>query len=137
MSHEEVLFTTKIQWGALLSTLLLFGSYPMTQVYQHDEDGKRGDITLSLILGVLGTFHFTAICFTVSVALYVLFFNVYFSLTTAVIFTSALSPVLVYFGMWYLKVRKSLQLADYDHTMKLNLISSACLNAFFLYLSLN
>lgn len=137
MSHEEVLFTTKIQWSALLSTLLLFGSYPMTQVYQHDEDGKRGDITLSLILGVLGTFYFTAICFTASVALYVLFFNVYFSLTTAVIFTSALSPVLIYFGMWYLKVRKSLQWADYDHTMKLNLISSACLNAFFLYLILN
>ncbi len=137
MSHEEILFSTKIQWGALLSTLLLFGSYPMTQVYQHDEDGKRGDITLSLILGILGTFHFTAICFTVSVALYVLFFNVYFSFITAVIFMVALSPVLVYFGLWYLKVRKSVQLADFEHTMKLNLISSACLNAFFLFLILS
>src|SRR5690554_170025 len=32
----------------LLTTLLLWSAYPLTQVYQHKEDGKRGDRTLSL-----------------------------------------------------------------------------------------
>ena len=40
--------TFSIQIPAVLSSILLFGSYPMTQVYQHKEDGRRGDKTLSL-----------------------------------------------------------------------------------------
>lgn len=51
---------------SLLSSLLLWGSYPMTQVYQHEEDANRGDQTLSLKLGIRGTFHFTALMFSVA-----------------------------------------------------------------------
>jgi UbiA prenyltransferase family len=40
---------------------LLLGSYPLTQVYQHDEDAARGDLTLSRVLGVRGTFRFARI----------------------------------------------------------------------------
>ena len=46
---------------ALVSSLFLCGSYPLTQVYQHTEDKKRGDETLSLKLGLQGTFIFSAI----------------------------------------------------------------------------
>lgn len=43
------------------SSLLLLGSYPLTQIYQHDEDGARGDLTLSRLLGVAGTFRFAQV----------------------------------------------------------------------------
>ena len=43
---------------ALVSSLFLCGSYPLTQVYQHAEDARRGDRTLSLRLGIRGTFVF-------------------------------------------------------------------------------
>ena len=43
--------------GAGVSVLLL-GSYPLTQIYQHEEDAARGDLTLSRVLGVRGTFRF-------------------------------------------------------------------------------
>jgi 4-hydroxybenzoate polyprenyltransferase len=33
---------------AAVSTLFLCGSYPLTQIYQHQEDAQRGDRTLSL-----------------------------------------------------------------------------------------
>ncbi|HEX8350821.1 MAG TPA: UbiA family prenyltransferase, partial [Hymenobacter sp.] len=46
---------------AMVSTLFLCGSYPLTQVYQHTEDRERGDQTLSLVLGIRGTFVFAAI----------------------------------------------------------------------------
>ncbi|MBC7448012.1 MAG: prenyltransferase [Hymenobacteraceae bacterium] len=39
-------------------SLLLLGSYPLTQIYQHAEDAARGDRTLSRALGVAGTFRF-------------------------------------------------------------------------------
>lgn len=122
----------EVHYAGLLSSLLLFGSYPMTQVYQHEEDSNRGDITMSIKLGILGTFHFTAICFSISTMLFFLFYQVYVSMVAALIFLVAMTPIVVYFGRWYFSVRKDQTLADYDHTMRLNLISSACLNVFFL-----
>jgi 1,4-dihydroxy-2-naphthoate octaprenyltransferase len=129
----------ELQFAAVLTSLMLFGSYPMTQIYQHEEDGNRGDRTLSLMLGVLGTFNFTAGFFSVSTALFSLFFVQYYGWVPAVLFLTILSPILLYFSKWYLAVRKDQTLANYDRTMKLNWISATCLNAFFmlLYYQLN
>lgn len=127
-------FNPTVQWPAILSSVLLLGSYPMTQIYQHAEDGRRGDRTISRVLGVLGTFYFTAAAFTVAVAGFFYYFITFQDTLDALLFLAFLSPVLIYFGSWYLKVRKRPDAADFAHTMKLNFISSAMLNAFFLYL---
>lgn len=123
----------KIQFPAILSTLLLFGSYPMTQIYQHGEDARRGDLTISRILGVLGTFHFTAIAFLISSIGFFFFYYNYISLSDGIFFYFSLLPVLVYFNLWYLQVRKDKSIANYDKTMKLNMLSAICLNLFFVY----
>lgn len=137
LSGTDALFSSEVQWAGMLSTLLLFGSYPMTQVYQHEEDARRGDITISLILGVLGTFHFTAVCFTISVGLFIWFFSIYFTQGLALGFVIGLSPTLLFFGNWYLNVRESLVNANYENTMRLNFISSCCLNLFFIWMILS
>ena len=129
-------FTGQIQYAGLLSSFLLFGSYPMTQVYQHEEDASRGDITISLKLGILGTFHFTALTFLLAALGYLLYFKTYFSLGVGFIFLAMLSPVLIYFSFWYLKVRKNREEANFTHTMRLNFISSLMLNLFFIYLAI-
>jgi 1,4-dihydroxy-2-naphthoate octaprenyltransferase len=130
----EGLFAAQYQWPALLSTLMLFGSYPMTQVYQHEEDRKRGDITISLRLGIRGTFHFTMVVFSLAVAGFVYYFLKFQGEIQALLFPLMLAPVLVYFFYWYLKVLKSSDQADFEHTMRLNLLSAICLNAYFLLL---
>lgn len=127
-------FEWGIQLPAILSSALLFGSYPMTQVYQHEEDAKRGDRTISLLLGVLGTFHFTALAFALASAGFEYYFMSYFSPLDAILFLGSLSPVLLYFGWWYMQVRKNRSAADFTNTMRLNLISSLLLNGFFCYL---
>jgi 1,4-dihydroxy-2-naphthoate octaprenyltransferase len=129
-------FVPDIQYAGLLSSLLLFGSYPMTQVYQHEEDQSRGDITISLKLGILGTFHFTALTFLLASTGYLFYFYNYFNLLEGFIFLGLLSPVLIYFGYWYWLVRQDLSQANFSHTMRLNLISSTMLNVFFVYLAL-
>lgn len=129
--------TPDIQIPGILSSLLLLGSYPMTQVYQHGEDAKRGDLTISRLLGIKGTFHFTAIAFTIATLGFVYYFHTYTSFNDAILFLSFLAPVLIYFGLWYLRVRKSLEAANFQSTMRLNFISSLMLNAFFLYIWLN
>lgn len=45
---------------ALLATLWIASFYPITQIYQHDEDAQRGDLTLSRKLGAAGTWRFAA-----------------------------------------------------------------------------
>jgi len=120
-----------IIYAALLSSLLLWGSYPMTQIYQHNEDSKRGDITLSLKLGLLGTFHFTGILFTMAMGGFVWYFKSYYSWSTVIFFISFLSPVLIFFILWYLKALKDRTSINYENTMRLNFISSLCLNLVF------
>ena len=127
--HESGISAMKIELGlaAFLSSLMLWGSYPMTQIYQHQEDLRRGDITLSQILGILGTFHFTAGFFLFASFGFFLYFSRYYNLNQGVIFLGCMMPVVLYFGYWYFQVRQDRDAADFDHTMRLNLISSVCL----------
>lgn len=80
-----------------LTTFLLMGSYPMTQIYQHAEDARRGDMTLSRLLGIRGTFVFTAIMFMLSVSGYFYYFHTYYSAMHFLLFIAFLSPGLIYF----------------------------------------
>ncbi|MEM9675926.1 MAG: UbiA family prenyltransferase [Bacteroidota bacterium] len=121
----------KVWVGAALSSFMLWGSYPMTQIYQHEEDSKRGDITLSYRLGILGTFHFTALIFGLATFGFGLYYFFYFSALQAWLYPVFLLPVLGYFFYWYFQVRKDHSLADFHHTMRLNFISGLCLNLFF------
>jgi 4-hydroxybenzoate polyprenyltransferase len=120
--------------GGLLCSVLLMGSYPMTQVYQHKEDRKRGDITLSVVLGIRGTFIFTAIVFVVAMAGFTFFFEKYYDLGIALAFQGFLLPVLIYFLLWFAKVWFNEGSANFRSTMRLNFISSLCMNLYFLFL---
>ncbi|MEM7109511.1 MAG: UbiA family prenyltransferase [Bacteroidota bacterium] len=121
----------------LLSSAILWGSYPMTQIYQHKEDKKRGDITLSLKLGVLGTFHFTALAFGLASASFVWYFVEAYRMKYALAFLISMTPVILFFGYWYFKVRAERSQADFTNTMRLNYLSAIFLNAFFIYFFLD
>ncbi len=131
MGLKEV-YTMSIQTPAILSSLLLWGSYPMTQVYQHDEDQQRGDITISLKLGVLGTFHFTAVAFALATIGFVCFYLNYYDIYAALAYLLCLSPVLLYFGWWYWQCRQKVHKASYRNTMRLNFISATMMNIYFI-----
>lgn len=116
---------------ALLSTAMLMGSYPMTQVYQHEEDGKRGDLTISRMLGIRGTFIFTMVFFSLAMGGFAWFYINWFDEIYAIGLFVALFPVLVYFLYWFWQVYKNPLKADFKSTMKLNFISATCFNLFF------
>ncbi len=132
----ENLWHARVLVPGLLTSLMFFATYPMTQVYQHEEDSKRGDRTLSLILGVRGTFFFAMGFFTIASAGFVYYFLTTYSLYYALVFLATQSPVVFFFLNWLVRVWKDPQQADHTSTMRLNLLSSICLNAFFLYLFL-
>ena len=126
------LTTYVIQIPALLTTMMLLSAYPMTQVYQHKEDRERGDFTLSLRLGVLGTFHFTAIAFVITAMGYASYFFYYHDSQMMLLYFILMVPLFIYYIVWYQKVRKNIKIADFEHTMKLNWLSALCLNTFFI-----
>lgn len=129
-------FKQEVMVPALLTSLMLWANYPLTQVYQHEEDLKRGDVTLSSQLGIVGTFYFAASLFTLAIGGLLFYFKFAFAENYAWVFLSSLLPLLVYFFYWFFLIMKSSRNADYVHTMRLNLISGICLNGFFIYLFL-
>lgn len=133
----STLIHAKVLVPGFLTSLMLFATYPMTQVYQHDEDSRRGDKTMSLKLGVKGTFLFAMIFFVAAAAGFVAYFITTFSAFYAVVFIITQSPVVMYFLFWFYAVWKDPDNADHKSTMRLNFISSLCLNGFFIYLFLH
>ena len=127
----------KVLLPGMLTSIMLWANYPMTQVYQHEEDNKRGDRTFSLMLGIKGTFYFAAAFFSLAMIGFFLYFTTYFSQLYANIFLIVLIPVLVYFMYWLIKVMKDQRYANYSHTMWLNFISATCMNGFFIFLFLD
>jgi 1,4-dihydroxy-2-naphthoate octaprenyltransferase len=129
----ENLMQPKVLSAAGLTSLMLFGTYPMTQVYQHVEDAERGDRTLSLLLGVHGTFYFALVFFTVASGCFAWFFINYYSFTFALQFFLAQTPVVLFFLIWLVRVIRDDSRANYTATMWLNFLSATCLNGFFIY----
>lgn len=130
-------FNREIIVPALLTSVMLWANYPLTQVYQHEEDLKRGDVTLSARLGIAGTFYFAASVFTLAIGGLLLYFRFAFATKYALVFLISLLPLLIYFFYWFFLIMKSNRNADYTHTMRLNFISAICLNGFFIYLFLD
>jgi 1,4-dihydroxy-2-naphthoate octaprenyltransferase len=126
---------TTLPWAGILTAILLIGGfYPITQVYQHQADKKDGVTTISILLGIRGTFLFC-------MGLYALAFGCMFFYITS--FTSIISfisiqlfflPVLLYFFYWMNLVWKDATQASFKHTMKMNWIASVCTNAAFIYI---
>jgi len=124
-----------VPWAGILTSILLIGGfYPITQVYQHQADKKDGVTTISILLGIKGTFLFCmglyALAF-VSMFFYITSFTSIASFITIQLF---FLPVLVYFFYWMNLVWKDATQASFKHTMKMNWIASTCTNAAFIYI---
>jgi 1,4-dihydroxy-2-naphthoate octaprenyltransferase len=120
------------------ASLFMAGTYPITQIYQHDEDGKRGDITISLKLGVRGTFLFSTVFVLLGSAGIVLHFFLKEAWLSLVVLIACAFPGLYFFSRWAMKCWQSPAEANFENTMKFNQISSIGLSlAFFLILCLN
>ena len=129
----ENIMNARVLIPATLSSIILLGTYPMTQVYQHEEDARRGDRTISLMLGIKGTFLFVLIIFTLAAAGYVGSFYSFFELRFGIAFLLSLSPVVVFFLIWLFLVLKNPAKANFFYTMWLNFLSALCLNGFFVW----
>lgn len=114
-----------------VSSLFLCGSYPLTQIYQHAEDSRRGDQTLSLILGIHGTLVFAALSLLLATCLLLLAYGKQQEYRNIYIFLLCTAPVLAFFSSWVLKIRRDPGQANFENTMRMNQISSLSISLAF------
>jgi 1,4-dihydroxy-2-naphthoate octaprenyltransferase len=111
--------------------------YPLTQIYQHEADKKDGVTSISYKLGYTGTFLFSAILFSLATMFLYYYFELKHQQIALVLFLFIMLPVMGKLFTWFNKVRKDKKQANYENTMAMNILTSACMNVYFLVLILN
>ena len=130
----DVLMRPHVLIPGLLTTLMLWGNYPLTQVYQHREDSRRGDQTLSLKLGIKGTFAFSSVLFALTGGAFIWYFLDRNQTEIIWVYLGAMAPILGFFLIWFGFVNTNPEkYANYSWAMGMNSISALALNAFFIY----
>jgi len=116
--------------GAICSCLI-GASYPLTQVYQHEEDSRRGDRTLSLLLGHKGSFIFSGALFAIGLALMYLYWQPTGSLYNFYLFLICTAPIFINFNLWFYKVGQNTINANFKNAMRMNFLSAFCMIIYF------
>jgi 1,4-dihydroxy-2-naphthoate polyprenyltransferase len=116
----------------IASSFLIGSFYPLTQIYQHEQDKADGVKTLSMLLGYNGTFIFTGLTFFMAMNVLSLYFGLGLDFNNIIAITIFTMPVLFYFFWWMIKVRKDKTQANFENTMRMNIIASICTNAAFI-----
>lgn len=125
------LLTSRHVLPALICTSNLWAVYPLTQIYQHEEDARRGDLTYSRLLGLNGTFLNAAVFFCLSFAGFLYYFLHFGVVGHLVTLALCMGPVMVYFVYWWVRVRRDQREASFQQTMRMNLLAGLGLNLFF------
>jgi 1,4-dihydroxy-2-naphthoate octaprenyltransferase len=120
-----------------VSSLFIGSIYPLTQIYQHEADKKDGVISISYKLGYTGTFVFSAILFSVATLFLIYYFNLKHQKSDLLLFIFIMLPVIANLSIWFNKVRKDTNHANFENTMTMNLLTSTCMNSYFILLILN
>jgi 1,4-dihydroxy-2-naphthoate octaprenyltransferase len=121
-------------WPALASSLLIGGYYPLTQIYQHEEDLKDGVVTISYKLGKKGTFVFCGIVFALATAAMFFTFDERGQVQFFFIFTVCMLPMIFFFMQWMARTWKDQSKADFKNSLRMNLLASCCTTICFLIL---
>ena len=120
-----------------VASLFIGSIYPLTQIYQHEADKNDGVISISYKLGYIGTFIFSAILFSVAVLFLIYYFEIKHQQAAFVLFLISMVPVVAKLSVWFNRVRKDTAHANFENTMTMNLLTSSCMNLYFLVLIAN
>jgi 1,4-dihydroxy-2-naphthoate octaprenyltransferase len=123
-----------VPWqGMVICALLIGGFYPLTQIYQHQQDLNDGVETISYKLGYTGTFIFCAIVYTIA-WLFMAQFFINYGQSGKLLLVSAFVPIIIYFIRWFVEVRKNNSAANFKNTMGMNWLAATCTNISFFIL---
>lgn len=131
----HLLSETDVMIAALTSSFFVGTIYPLTQIYQHEQDRKDGVITLSMLLGIRGTFIFSGAMYLIASAL------VACSLSNQprsfIWFNEVMLLSALYFIRWAFVSFKNTAHVNFKNTMTMLVLASLSNNIFFIILLSN
>jgi 1,4-dihydroxy-2-naphthoate octaprenyltransferase len=118
----------------IISSLLIGALYPLTQIYQYEEDKKDGVITISMLLGKKGTFVFSMLLFLSATFLLFIRFQQSEQMSYWYLFLFIMLPVVLFFLFWMMKVWKKEKEANFKNSLRMNALATICTSAYFITL---
>jgi 1,4-dihydroxy-2-naphthoate polyprenyltransferase len=137
LSTVDLFSNASVLFSALACSFLIGTVYPLTQIYQHQADARDGVKTLSMLLGIKGTFVFASLMFAAATALIFISFNYVDALNSFWLFNIIMFPSTAFFLFWALRSFKNEAHVNFRNTMIMLVMSSMLNNIFFILLLLN
>lgn len=137
LASPELLMNTPVLLSGIASSFLIGTIYPITQIYQHQADRADGVNTLSMVLGLKGTFVFSVIMFGLASALIYLSFMLQNNLNNFWLFNLVMLPSTLFFLTWTIRSFKNTVHINFRNTMIMLVLSSMLNNIYFFVLLLN
>jgi 1,4-dihydroxy-2-naphthoate octaprenyltransferase len=116
----------------IISSMLIGALYPLTQIYQHEDDFKDGVITVSYLVGKKGSFIFSMILFLSATFLMYLRFQTMDQLNYFNLYLLIMLPVVSFFLYWMLKTWRNPEAANFRNSLLMNVIATVCTTIFFI-----
>lgn len=136
LSSVELFSNPSVIFSAIASSFFIATIYPLTQIYQHEADHQDGVKTLSMLLGIKGTFLFSTFMFSIATLFIYLSFHEKDALGNFWLFNVVMLPSTLYFLFWALKSFKSATHVNFRNTMTMLVLSSLLNNLYFFILLL-
>jgi 1,4-dihydroxy-2-naphthoate octaprenyltransferase len=115
----------------IVASLLIGALYPLTQVYQHEEDKRDGVTTISYLLGKKGSFVFSGLLFISATALLYFYFSQKDQLNYFFLFLICTLPVVLFFCYWMIKVWHNEAAANFRNSLLMNIVATVCTSGYF------
>ena len=135
-SSLHLLLNKSVLFSAIATSFFIGTIYPLTQIYQHNADRNDGVTTLSMVLGVKGTFIFSALLFSIATLFIYLSFSMPNEINNFWLFSLIMLPSTIYFLSWAFKSFKNVTHVNFRNTMIMLILSSFLNNLFFIILLL-
>lgn len=117
--------------GILGATLLTTGLFPLTQIYQEEEDRRRGDQTFVVRWGPAAAFRFSQAAWLLSLPLLMLVVGPVFSWIDAAVIAAVIAAVVIGIGRWARHFTPEAVMSNFRRTMRLCAVVSG---GFWVYL---
>ena len=118
--------------AGLICSCLIGANYPLTQVYQHEEDAQRGDRTLSIQLGIKGSFQFSAAMFCITILISFWHWYNINNVFNFWLFLAFSFPVFVVFVRWLLNVWRDDTQANYKNMLQMTWTGGISMLSYFI-----
>ena len=118
--------------GAGAATLLVLGFYPLTQLYQIEEDRARGDRSLAVAWGPRTCFRFALACFGIGGLAMVAIVSRYGWIEAGLVGVALLTQLVVV-ARWATRFDPDLVVGNYRRVMRLNTLAAGGLALYLCY----